>query len=93
MPTIPQRAAGWRIVFTRAAEVVYNLGSSMTAPGVALEYNRSHLRFYAKHHGWATRLLLRGGLAARGGLGWLTARGPENRRASADLIRLALRGR
>jgi GT2 family glycosyltransferase len=90
------RAAGWRIVFTPAAEVVHHLGSSMSAAGPGLEYHRSHLRFYGKHQGWGARLALRSGLAVRGGAGWLTARGPRAtaaRAASAALLRLALRGR
>jgi len=87
------RKAGWRIVFTPAAEVVHHLGSSMLQAGTSLEYHRSHLRFYGKHHGWGPRLLLRAAVAARGGIGWLTARGPraaEDRRASAALLRIAL---
>lgn len=90
------RAAGWRIVFTPAAEVVHHLGSSMPAAGPGIEYHRSHLRFYGKHQGWGARLALRGGLAIRGGAGWLSARGPDAaaaRAASAALVRLALRGR
>jgi N-acetylglucosaminyl-diphospho-decaprenol L-rhamnosyltransferase len=88
------RAAGWRIVFTPAAEAVHHLGSSM-GDGAGLAYHRSHLRFYDKHHGWAPRLVLRGGLAARGALAWVTAHGPkaaEDRRAAAALLQLALKG-
>ena len=83
--------AGWRVVFTPAAEVVHHLGSSMGQAGAHLEYHRSHLRFYAKHHGWGPRLVLRGALAARGAFGWLTAHGPraaEDRRTAAALLRL-----
>ena len=90
------RDAGWRIVFTPAAEVVHHLGSSMAGAGAGLEYHRSHLRFYGKHHGWGPRLLLRGALFARGGLGWLTARGPgaaDDRRAAAALLHLAVKGK
>lgn len=90
------RAKGWKVVFTPAAEVVHHLGASMAAAGVGLEYHRSHLRFYAKHQGWGSRLALRAALAVRGGLGWLAARGPragDARAASAGLVRLALRGR
>ena len=85
--------AGWRVVFTPAAEIVHHLGASMAQGGIALEYHRSHLRFYAKHHGWGPRLVLRGALAARGGLDWLTAHGPrgaEDRRDAAALLRLVL---
>jgi N-acetylglucosaminyl-diphospho-decaprenol L-rhamnosyltransferase len=90
------RRAGWRIVFTPTAEVVHHLGSSMAQATASIEYHRSHLRFYAKHHGWGPRLVLRGALAARGGLGWLTARGPrarEDRRHAAALVRLVLAGK
>jgi GT2 family glycosyltransferase len=89
------RAAGWRVVFTPAAEVVHHLGSSTPAAGIALEYQRSHLRFYDKHHGRGPRLALRGALAARAVVGWLTARGPEaasSRQAAGALLQLALRG-
>ena len=87
------REAGWRVVFTPAADVVHHLGSSMAQPGPGLEYHRSHLRFYAKHHGWGPRLVLRGALAARGAFAWLTADGPraaEDRRDAAALLRLAV---
>jgi N-acetylglucosaminyl-diphospho-decaprenol L-rhamnosyltransferase len=90
------RNAGWRIVFSPAAEVVHHLGASMTEPGGGLEYHRSHIRFYAKHHGWTTGLALRGALAIRGALACVTASGPrasEDRRAAAALVRLALRGK
>jgi N-acetylglucosaminyl-diphospho-decaprenol L-rhamnosyltransferase len=91
------RAAGWKVVFTPTAEAVHHLGSSMgQSAGAGLEYHRSHVRFYAKHHGWGPRLVLRGALAARGVASWLTARGPragEERRAAASLLRLALQGK
>ena len=47
------RQAGWRVVFTPAAEVRHQLGRSMSkAPRRArLEYHRSHLRYYRKHNG------------------------------------------
>ncbi len=51
--------------------------------GAGLEYHRSHLRFYGKHHGWGPRLVLRGALLARGGIGWVTAHGPRGGRGSA----------
>jgi N-acetylglucosaminyl-diphospho-decaprenol L-rhamnosyltransferase len=86
-------AAGWRIVYTPAAEVIHHKGASMAGASAALEYHRSHLHFYAKHHGRGLRAALRGVLAARGATAWLTARGPEARRSAADLIRLAARGR
>jgi GT2 family glycosyltransferase len=78
------RHAGWRVVFTPAAEVLHHLGASMArSPAAAgLEYHRSHLRLYGKHAGPFARALLRGSLFARGIAG-----------RSAPLVRLALRGR
>jgi N-acetylglucosaminyl-diphospho-decaprenol L-rhamnosyltransferase len=86
-------AAGWRIVFTPAAEAVHHAGASMAGGEAGIEYHRSHLRFYERHHGRPLALALRGALAARGALGWLTARGTDRRRSAARLVRLALRGR
>jgi len=88
-------SAGWRIVFTPKAEVVHHLGSSMARGAAGLEYHRSHLRFYAKHHGRGLTLALRGALLARGAAGWLGAHGPDaarKRLSAARLLRLALRG-
>jgi N-acetylglucosaminyl-diphospho-decaprenol L-rhamnosyltransferase len=87
------RQAGWRILFTPAAEVVHHLGASMPQGAAGLAYHRSHLRFYAKHLGPGPRLALRAMLAARGGLGWLAARNARERRTAAALLRLALGGR
>ena len=55
------RRAGWRVVYTPAAEVRHALGRSMAqAPARArLEYDRSHLRYYRKHNGAAQTALLR----------------------------------
>jgi N-acetylglucosaminyl-diphospho-decaprenol L-rhamnosyltransferase len=84
------RQAGWRVLFTPAAQVVHHLGRSMArAPERArLEYHRSHLRYYRKHNGPAATLALR---AYLGGLAVLDrlrgARGP-----AADLFRLAWHG-
>jgi GT2 family glycosyltransferase len=86
-------AAGWRIVYTPAAEVVHHKGASMPRDTAPLEYHRSHLRFYGKHHGRGLRLALRGALAARGAIGWITARGTDARRSAAALAGLAVRGR
>jgi len=55
------RAAGGKILFTPAAEVVHLRGRSGTAPGAAAasHYDRSHLAFYEKHApGWALWLKL-----------------------------------
>jgi GT2 family glycosyltransferase len=61
------RAAGWRVVFTPAAEVRHALGRSMArAPGRSrLEYHRSHLLYYAKHNGSRQVLALSLVLAVR----------------------------
>jgi GT2 family glycosyltransferase len=92
------RAAGGRILYTPAAEVVHHLGRSMErAPQRArLEYHRSHLRFYAKHNSVAERTALRGWMAGRAVLGWLSAgRGDPGRQRRAEaraLLKLALLG-
>jgi hypothetical protein len=89
------REAGWRVVFTPAADVRHHLGRSMSkAPRRArLEYHRSHLLYYRKHNGPLSRAALRTHLAARGFAGWLAASvsGDGPRRADAGaLLRLAL---
>jgi N-acetylglucosaminyl-diphospho-decaprenol L-rhamnosyltransferase len=92
------RKAGWRIVFTPAAEVVHHLGRSMgKAPRLArLEYHRSHLRFYAKHNPPAQQLFLRAWLAGKAAWAWLSAGTGEagrRRRAEArEILQLALFG-
>ncbi|HET6899662.1 MAG TPA: glycosyltransferase, partial [Vicinamibacteria bacterium] len=92
------RAAGGRILFTPAAEVVHHLGRSMDrAPALArMEYHRSHLRFYAKHNSWAERAALRGWMASRAVLGWLGAGsgdpGRQRRAEALAILRLALFG-
>ena len=72
------RAAGWRIVFTPAAEVVHHLGRQH-GPGAtsASSTTAATCASTASTTAPEARLLLRGALAARGGLGWLTARGPR----------------
>jgi N-acetylglucosaminyl-diphospho-decaprenol L-rhamnosyltransferase len=89
------RAAGWRIVFTPAAEVRHRRGFSMAkAPRRArLEYHRSHLLYYHKHNGPTARATLRLLLAARGLGGWLRGQVSGDSAARADgaaLVRLAL---
>lgn len=92
------RQAGWRIVFTPAAEVVHHLGRSMAkAPGLArLEYHRSHLRLYAKHNPLAQRLALRAWLAGRAAWGWVRAgtgeAGRQGRAEARDILHLAFFG-
>jgi GT2 family glycosyltransferase len=89
------RGAGWRVVFTPAAEVRHRLGSSMAkAPRrVRLEYHRSHLLYYRKHGGPLARAALRLLLLSRGFVGWLQGyvSGDATTRADAvALVRLAL---
>lgn len=62
------RRAGFRILFTPAAEVVHRQGKSAEqSEGRALrEYHRSHLRYYQKHNGLFARALLRTFMMARG---------------------------
>ncbi len=65
------RGAGWRVLYTPAAEVRHVLGrSAAQAPARARqEYRRSHLRYYRKHNGPLLTALLRAYLAVTGGLG------------------------
>ncbi|HEY7413192.1 MAG TPA: glycosyltransferase family 2 protein [Vicinamibacteria bacterium] len=62
------RAAGWRVLYTPAAEVVHGLGRSMARASAraADAYHRSHLRYYRKHNGPLATLGLRALLALRG---------------------------
>jgi GT2 family glycosyltransferase len=94
------RRAGWRIVFTPAAEVAHRLGRSMErAPERShLEYHRSHLRFYRKHNGVLSTMALRAWMASSSLLSWLVALGPgaarlEARKRAARVWRFALEGR
>jgi GT2 family glycosyltransferase len=89
------RAAGWQVLFTPAAEARHLRGRSMArSPARArLEYQRSHLRYYAKHCGPASRLALRAWLAGRAALGAFAAlvRGDEDeRRMQTALWKLAV---
>lgn len=89
------REAGWRVLFTPAAEVVHQLGRSMArAPRRAsLEYQRSHLRYYDRHNGRAARLALRALIGGRALAAYAraTAAGrPSDRGSAAALLRLAL---
>lgn len=63
------RGAGWRVLYTPAAEVRHALGQSMARDParVRLEYRRSHLRYYRKHNGRLFTALLRAYLALTGG--------------------------
>jgi hypothetical protein len=84
------RAAGGRLLFVPEAEVVHRLGRSMDriADRAALEYQRSHLRYYRKHNGPLSTLLLRAWIAARALIGGLAGR-----RHGWRVLRLALTGR
>ncbi len=91
------RQAGWRILYTPRAVVMHHLGRSMeTIPALSrLEYDRSHLRFYAKHRGPAANALLRLYLAGSSAAGWIAALGPgpergARRREHAGALRLAV---
>jgi GT2 family glycosyltransferase len=91
------RAAGWRILYTPRALVRHHLGKSMeTAPALSrLEYDKSHLRFYAKHRGLGARALLRLYLAGSAAAGWAAALGPGpvrrvRRRKWRDAFRIAV---
>jgi len=88
------RAAGWRVVFTPAAEVRHHLGLSMANASrrARLEYHRSHLLYYRKHNGPLARAALRLLLAGRGARRWLAGRAlgdEEARTEGAALLRLA----
>ena len=93
------RRAGWRIVFTPAAEVVHHLGRSVASDPwrSRLEYHRSHLRFYRKHNGALQTALLRAHLVAGAVTGLLRALGPgadrrEGRAHHREVLALALGG-
>jgi N-acetylglucosaminyl-diphospho-decaprenol L-rhamnosyltransferase len=87
------RAAGWRVVFTPAAEIRHRLGQSMARDPVRarIEYERSHLRYYRKHNGAGALTLLRLGFLSRG-LAGLVSADPARRRVARVLLHLGLRG-
>jgi GT2 family glycosyltransferase len=88
------RKAGWRILYTPGAVVMHHLGRSMEKiPALSrLEYDRSHLRFYAKHRGLGAQALLRLYLAGSSAAGWIAALGPgSDRRARRQERAAALR--
>lgn len=70
------RAAGWRVVFEPRATVVHQGGGSMAAlgPRARLEYDHSHLRYYAKHRGPIETAVLRALIGARALAGRLRGR-------------------
>jgi GT2 family glycosyltransferase len=89
------RAAGWRVVFTPAAEVQHRRGLSMAKAGrrARLEYHRSHQLYYRKHNGVTSQAALRLLLLSRGLVGWLRGQASGDAAAREDaaaLARLAL---
>jgi N-acetylglucosaminyl-diphospho-decaprenol L-rhamnosyltransferase len=89
------RAAGWKVLFTPAAEAVHQVGRSMArAPlRAAFEYQRSHLLYYRRHNGAASRLALRALIALRAaaaGARAVAAGEPAERSAAAAMLALAL---
>jgi GT2 family glycosyltransferase len=90
------RQAGWRIAYTPQAEVVHRLGASMEqAQALArVEYQKSHLRYYAKHNGpllsAALRTYLAVGSALRLGGAALAGDSQEHAVQSA-ILRAALK--
>jgi GT2 family glycosyltransferase len=90
------RQAGWHIVYTPEAEVVHRLGASMEqAPALArIEYQKSHLRYYAKHNGALLLALLRGYLALAAALrlgASVVTGGAEERGVQRAILRAALK--
>jgi len=89
------RRAGWRLLLTPGAEIVHHLGASMakTRNRARLEYQRSHLRYYRKHNGPASRMALRCLLASSALLGLaravLSGEG-DQRQHHLVVLRLAL---
>jgi GT2 family glycosyltransferase len=89
------REAGWKVMFSPAAEARHALGRSMARAKerARLEYQRSHLLYYRKHCGLPQRLALRSWIAARAALdlvaGALSLNGARTREALA-LLRVAV---
>ncbi len=84
------RRAGWTVLFVPEAEALHHLGRSMAHDSrrAGLEYHRSHLRYYRKHNGLPSTLVLRAWLAVRAALGWAAGN-----RGWGRVLRLALTGR
>ncbi len=82
------RGAGWRVLFTPAVTVVHERGASMSrAPALArMAYHRSHLRYYRRHRGSVSCLLLRGLFIGKSLMAWAGGRRAE----ALGLWRLAL---
>ncbi len=86
------RQAGWRLRYQADAVVEHDRGASTaTAPAAtALHYRRSQIAFYRKHHGALATRGLRLYLAFRFAIKRVFARGENQRRLAADLLRCAL---
>jgi GT2 family glycosyltransferase len=86
------RAAGWSVLFTPAAEVLHRRGRSMARDPerARLEYQRSHLRYYALHNGPLASAALRLYVGAASAAGWTLSLGPGERRAARRASRLRL---
>lgn len=86
------RQAGWRLRYEADAVVEHDRGaSSATAPAAtALHYRRSQIAFYRKHRGALATQGLRLYLAFRFAVERLFARGEDQRRLAADLLRCTL---
>jgi hypothetical protein len=86
------RQSGWRLRYVADAVVEHDRGaSSATAPAAtALHYRRSQIAFYRKHRGALATRGLRLYLACRFAIKRLFARGEDQRRLAADLLRCAL---
>ena len=87
------RQAGWRLRYQADAVVEHDRGASSgtAAAATALHYRRSQIAFYRKHRGALATQGLRIYLAFRFAIKRLFARGEEQRRLAADLLRCTLR--
>jgi N-acetylglucosaminyl-diphospho-decaprenol L-rhamnosyltransferase len=89
------RQAGHKVLFTPSGEVVHHLGASMDRARelARFEYHRSHLIYYDKHNGVASRLALRSLLALRAASSWVAslgaAEGSAKRRRASSLLALS----
>lgn len=62
--------AGWHVVYHPAAVIIHHEGQSSQQVSARrmIYFNRSKVRYFAKHHGWASSTLLRAMLMAQ--FGW-----------------------
>jgi len=89
------RLLGYQVGYVPAAVVIHRGGGSSALHGArtALEYRRSQMYFYRKHHGRLALELLRAYLLAKFLLGELKLlrAGPERRRLNRELLRAVWR--